>query len=302
MSKRINHIIELFFFQLLGFIIRLLPLSCINKVASILVKSVYPVLKSREKVALRNLANAYPELTDAARKAIARNSMISVAITFLELVWYPRLTKEMMLQRITILNPELLHTILNRKRGMVFLTAHYGSWEMTMQAMALIASVPMHAMAKAQSNSFIDQRITEWRTKFGLKVLPMGIGAREIFKALERGEIIGLAADQAAPMESVSVEFFGREVPTFQGPAMFSLRTEAPLVLGCSVRQPDGNYILQLSEVQTDDLKDASEDNVRILTQRHVKMTEDIIREHPEQWMWMHKRWKHVPDRILNTR
>jgi KDO2-lipid IV(A) lauroyltransferase len=125
----------------------------------------------------------------------------------------------------------------------------------------------------------------------------MGMSVREVIRTLHQGGIVVLVADQTAPKESVSVEFFGRQVPTFEGPAVFSLKTGAPIVLGCAVRQEDGNYTMHLVHVRSDDLVGSSEDHVRELTQRQVRFTEDVIRQHPGQWMWMHKRWKHVPDR-----
>ncbi len=133
---------------------------------------------------------------------------------------------------------------------------------------------------------------------FGLKIISMDMSVREILRTLQQGGIIALAADQSATKESVSAKFFGREVPTFQGPAIFCLKTGAPIILGGAVRQNDGNYTMRLVQVPSDDLMSASEENVLELTQRQVQMTEELIRQYPEQWMWMHKRWKHVPDRV----
>ena len=124
----------------------------------------------------------------------------------------------------------------------------------------------------------------------------MGISVREILRTLKEGGIVALAADQSAPKESVMVNFFGRNVPTFQGPAIFSLKTGAPIILGCTVRQENGNYTMHLAHVPSDDLNGVSDENVLELTRRQVQMTEAIIRQKPEQWMWMHKRWKHVQD------
>ena len=130
----------------------------------------------------------------------------------------------------------------------------------------------------------------------------MDISVRRVLKALSEGRVVGILADQTAPMESVSVEFFGRMVPTFEGPAVFSLKTGAPIVMACALRISEGKYSVEFQEIQTDDLKGFSDENVETLTQRHVSLTEEIIRKNPDQWMWMHKRWKHVPDRIKVVR
>jgi len=192
----------------------------------------------------------------------------------------------------------LLEQLRGKQKGIVFLTAHFGSWELAIQAISVYTNAHVCTIAKAQSNIFVDRVINQWRMLFGLKIIPMGVSVREIIRTLQQGEIIALAADQTAPKESVSVEFFGRHVPTFQGPAVFSLKTGAPIILGCTVRQKDGNYKMHLVQVPGDDLVGFSDEHVLELTKRQVRLTEEIIRQYPEQWMWMHKRWKHVPDRV----
>ena len=158
--------------------------------------------------------------------------------------------------------------------------------------------MPFYIIVKGQANDYVDHVINRWREKFGAHTVPMGISIREILRALQNGHVVGMASDQAAAKESVAVNFFGREVPTFQGPAMFALRTHAPLIIGLAVRQSDGIYRLRFHRVPSDDLDGVTDANVKELTRRQVELTEKIIREHPEQWMWMHKRWKHVADRV----
>ena len=176
--------------------------------------------------------------------------------------------------------------------------AHFGNWELNALVTKSHLAVPCIAVEKVQSNPLIHKCIHEYRKKFGAIVLPMELSIREILKTLQAGGAVAMAVDQAAAKESVGVEFFGRVVPTFQGPAVFSLRTGAPILIGLAVRQADGTYRVMFHKVPSDDLDGASEKNIVELTQRHIKLTEQLIREHPEQWMWMHKRWKHVPDRV----
>ena len=297
MFVKLKHIIEYVLLQVVGYVVRLLPLQYIHKAGFTLGKVAFPLLKSRRNVALRNLRNAFPELNESRREEIAIRSFQSVSAAFLELLWFKNMTKERIKQRVHIENLELLEQFHKKKKGIIFLTAHFGSWELAVQAISVYSNTKVYAIAKIQSNSFVDRLITHWREMFGVKIIPMS-GVREILRALQQGEIVELAADQSAPKESVAVEFFGRKVPTFQGPAAFCLKTGAPIILGCTVRQEDGNYRMCLMNVPTDDLTGVTDENVLELTRRQVRMTEKIIRKYPEQWMWMHKRWKHVPDRI----
>jgi len=128
----------------------------------------------------------------------------------------------------------------------------------------------------------------------------MEFAVREVMRTLQKGDFVGMAADQSAARESITVNFFGRLVPTFAGPAVFSLKTGAPILMGLATRQGDWTYSLRFTEVPCDDLKEYSEDAVAELTRRHVAMAESMIRIHPEQWLWMHRRWKHADD--LKTR
>jgi KDO2-lipid IV(A) lauroyltransferase len=298
MQIKTKHVIEYIFFRCISFIIKLLPLGLVHKTGFALARLVYPLLKSRREVALRNLHNAFPEMDKQRREQIGFRSFQNISATFVELLWSQNMTKEGIKKRVCIDNLDLLERLLQRKKGIVFLTAHFGSWELAVQAIAACTDIQVSAIAKPQSNTLVDRMINRWRELYGVKVVPMGVSVREILRTLQRGGIVALAADQTAPKESVTVEFFGRQVPTFQGPAVFCLKTGAPIVLGCTVRQEHGNYIMHLEHVQSDDLVGFSDENVLELTQRQVRMTEEIIRQFPEQWMWMHKRWKHVPDRV----
>jgi len=296
MSYKTKHIIEYIFFQAFAFIVQLLPLYLVDKTGFVLARLAYPILKSRRNVALKNLRHAFPEIEESKRRRIAFRSFQSVSATFLELLWYPNFTRTGIKQRVQIENIELLKQLQEKRKGIIFLTAHYGSWELATQAITVYSDTPVWTIAKPQSNILVDRIITRWRELFGLKIVAMGISVREILKTLQDGGIIALAADQSAPKESVSVIFFGRNVPTFQGPAIFSLKTGAPIILGCTVRQENGNYTMRFVHVPSDDLNDVSDESILELTRRQVQMTEAIIRQKPEQWMWMHKRWKHVPD------
>ena len=124
----------------------------------------------------------------------------------------------------------------------------------------------------------------------------METSLRDVLKSLRNKEAIGLVADQAAPKENVPIEFFGTKVPTHQGPAVFSLKMGSPLVSIFSVRRGDGSYDMFVKEIPSEDLDGYTEENAIELTRRHVRVTEAIIRRFPDQWMWMHKRWKHVPE------
>jgi Kdo2-lipid IVA lauroyltransferase/acyltransferase len=102
-----------------------------------------------------------------------------------------------------------------------------------------------------------------------------------------------MIADQRGPEDSIKLEFFGRKTSVLVGPAVLSLKTGAPLIFGITVRQKDYSYKMNIVEINKDDLPDENNDKIEELSRRHLYYLESVIRENPEQWLWMHNRWKH---------
>lgn len=256
----------------------------------------YSLWGHRRGVTLENLRKAFPEKPEEQLQKIARGAFRNVGTTFFELMWLSRMSRERLQGLVRFDKPELITALHARGKGILLLTAHYGNWEWLAQGIIASFGIPIHIIVKTQANPLVDRQINRRRTRLGNKVIAMETALREVLKQLREGNAIGIVADQAAPRENASIEFFGRPVPTHLGPAIFSLKMGAPLVAVFSLRQQDGSYVAQVLEIPTNDLKEFSEQNVIELTRRHVKMTEEFIRRYPDNWMWMHKRWKHVAD------
>lgn len=293
--KRAFHWVQFILFQILSGIIGLLPLRMMRRLAGALGRLAYTAGFRRE-IVRDNIMHAFPEMVAEERERIAVGAFRSVAVTFLELLRFSWMNEDDLRRMIRLEGAELLREKLEQGKGAVVLTAHVGNWELVTLGFMAGAGIPVDALYKPQSNVWIDRRIVQRRTKFGNRLVPMGMSVREILGILQSGRSVLIAADQSAPKESIRMNFFGREVPVFQGPAVFSLKTGAPLIASFALRQPDGSYVLTCSEVPSGDLA-YNEDSVRELTKRHVEETERVIRQYPDQWMWMHRRWKHVtPD------
>ncbi len=292
------HYFEYVVFQIAGAFLRLFPLPWVRRMGGAAGEFVGTTLGYRRGVTMDNLRNAFPERSDKDLEEIMRGSFRSVGIALFEFVYFPRLSKPAINKVVRIENPEYVSEVYSRGKGLVLLTAHFGNWELLAQSIPAAIGVPVYIIVKPQANRRVDSQINRWRTLYGNFVVPMENAIRELLKALREKQVVGIVADQTAAKESISVSFFGREVPTYEGPAMFSLKTGAPLLLGFAVRTSDGSYRATFHEVPAGDLAEYSKENVAELTRRHVALTESAIRQHPEQWMWMHKRWKHVPSRV----
>lgn len=178
-------------------------------------------------------------------------------------------------------------------KGLLLLSAHFGNWEFTGISIGLYLGKEVLIPVKTQKNPYINDLINSFRTKWGNRIVPMDKSAIQFVKQIRSGGIIGLLADQSATKDKdIYVSFFGREAATYEAPAELALKFKIPIIVGLAIRQEDGRYIVKSEKIDMDDLE-YNKDGVAELTKRHVKILESVIREHPELWLWQHRRWKH---------
>lgn len=286
--------LEYFIILILKNFITILPLDKARKIALILSNITYSLLFKRRKIAIENLTKAFPGKDLSEIKAIAKKVFQNIGITFIELFYFPKLNYSIINDQVKYKNLNLMLEKCEIKKGLIMLSGHFGNWELLAFSTGYISGHPLTIIVKTQSNKLVDKLINEYRTLLGNKVVPMQSAAREVFKTLKTGGVVAMLADQSAPKESVFVKFFNREVSTFQGPAVFALKTKAPMLMGFIIRKEDFSYEVILEEIKTDDLNEYNEENVKILTQRHSTLLENYIQRYPHLWMWTHRRWKNV--------
>jgi len=288
------HRIEYLFFSLLRGIVLLLPLSAARRLGKLIGISGYMLLKSRRLIALDNLKHAFPEKSDSELRVIAKGSFRNFGISMAELLWFPRMTDDMLKKTLQSDNYHKVKDAAAKGKGLIVLSGHFGNWELIASGMARLNSLPFTIIVQRQSNRLIDAVINRHRCMYGNRVVPMGISVREILTTLQAGGVIAIAPDQSAPREGVYVNFFGRQVATHQGPAVFALRCGSPILLGFLVRQENGSYRSFIEEIKYGDLNRSGSEAVLELTQRHTACLEDYIRRYPDHWLWMHRRWKNI--------
>ncbi|MBR9976659.1 MAG: lysophospholipid acyltransferase family protein [Bacteroidetes bacterium] len=287
--------LEYMLFAGIAGLLRLLPLRGVRLFARWTATLVWYCVPVRKALTLMQLRSAFPDREDKEIRAIARGSYHNLITTIFELMWTPRLDDEMLARIITVRNPEVIERTMRRGSGAVFMSGHFGNWEWMSIGAARLLSVQMTVIVHSIHNRAVDDLVEAWRGHFGNRIVPMGVSIREIILALRNRGAVALLADQSGPSGSLYVPFFGRPAATYEGPATFALRMGAPVIMVFSLRREDGNYEIHAEEIPTHDLKGCSEENVRELTRRHVRVLERIIREHPSHWLWQHKRWKHAP-------
>jgi len=288
-------LIEYALFRLVGWLVQPLTHRGVQRVGSVLGMAVLSLTGYRKQVTSDNLARALPELTQEDRERIMNGAYRNYGMAMAEMLWACGQTPEVLGPLVTIENPSLLDDALARGKGVIILSAHFGSWELLLSSARLHVPVRVTAIAQRQRNERVDAYIDKARRRFNTVTVPMGPATREVLSALQRNEAVLILGDQSGPKESIFIPFFGIPSATHRGAAAFALRTGAAIITLFLVRQADGTYRSTCQEIDAGSLTGTREEQITELTKRHTTELERAIREHPDHWLWMHKRWKHTP-------
>lgn len=285
---------EFIAFQCVRWTVLILPLKSAQRFGAFIGRFAFTILSKRRNIALDNLSHAFPEKTQEERIAIAKGAFQNYGIALIELLWFPNLHDAALRSLVKADNIEIIDQGYQRGKGVIMLSGHFGNWELIALGVAYLSKHPVSIIVQTQSNKRVNDVINRHRCLLGNSVIPLGMSVRETITILKSGGIVAMAPDQSGPMEGVYVDFFGRRVASHQGPAALALRTGATMIIGFMIRQPDWTYEAILEEIPMADLNGYSEDHVRELTQRHTAILEKFIRQYPDHWLWMHRRWKHT--------
>ncbi len=242
------------------------------------------------RIALRNLALAYPEKTGAEHARIVEGVFRSIGRLIAVFARFPRLSRSNIGEWISYEGLEHYLEAKRRGRGVLIATAHLGNWELSAFAHALLTE-PMHVVVRPLDNPRIDRLVEHHRQLSGNRLIGKWDSARAILRALRANEAIGILIDQnTSPEEGVFVDFFG--VPACANTAFVRLaaRTGATVIAGFALWcEAQGRYVLRFYR-ELPMTGDAQRD-----TQTLQSLLESVIRQYPDQWLWMHRRWKTRP-------
>lgn len=288
-----KNILEYILFLSFSFLCQVLGLSLSRKLSSLITFIFFYIIPIRKDVVFDNLNHAFPALSEKEIKNIAYGSYKNFAITLIEILSLPRINKAQIKNVVKLNNLELVERKEKEKNGLILLTAHFGNWEYCAISTGVNLNKNLSVVVKSQRNTFVNSWMNKARTRLTNEVVPLGISIRNIYQVLLNKGIIGLVADQRGPEESIKLDFFGRKTSVYTGPAILSLKMNSPIIYGVAVRQPDYSYKVDFTEISREDLPNDYEQKVKILSERFLIQLEESIRKNPDQWLWMHKRWKH---------
>jgi KDO2-lipid IV(A) lauroyltransferase len=281
-------------FVILEKLIPLFPLTFLQWIAKVKGYFFFYLLPIRKKTAYNNLKLAFPEKSDKEIKEIIKRCYVNILTVITEFFFMKKFSMDDLKKFIMVSNPELISEKLKLGKGLIFISAHFGNWELTAYGISQLAGIPLYIVVKEQSNKRIDAGINKIRSGKGNIMIDMKNSVREILSALKGNQAVAMLGDQSAPKENVKVDFFVKDVPAFEGTARIALKTGAAVLFGVSERNDDGTYSLTFQVLDTGKYGNSSEENIRALTQEHVNMLIEHIKQRPDHWLWFHRRFKHV--------
>jgi len=278
------------------FVVEKLPIDVAGRLGSVVGHLVYRLAPKTRANALQSLSTAFPDWPSEARQDIARRCFAHLGRCVFELACIrqmdPRIGEWVEWTEDERL---LLEKALARGRGVVFVSGHVGNWELLARRVAL-AGLPASTIAKESNDWRLTRIVERFRTQGRVESIWRGQrgAAKRMLRVLKSGGILGLLIDQDTAVQSVYVPFFGRPASTPRAAADLALRTGAAVVVGFCQRKEDGRYRLSMKEISPLQTGDSNKD-VAALTQVLTAEIEGAIRRTPEQWVWMHPRWKTQP-------
>lgn len=244
----------------------------------------------RRQMAIDNVMKSDLARTEEEAMEVVKASVYRFGPMMVEVLGFPALNKAKIDRLVAISGGEHLETALSHGKGAILATAHSGNWELLGAALAY-QGFPLVAVVKKQKNAGADQFINEYRTQAGMHVT-YRTSIKEMVRLLGEGKIIGLLMDQDASADGIIVDFFGRPASTVQGPAALARMKGAPIVPAFIATRPDGTHQAIIYPPLWVDKTEDREYDIRTTTNQLNRIIEDHIRQYPEEWFWLHNRWK----------
>lgn len=256
------------------------------------------VLRFRRRIVTSQVAASLPDLSAAERQRLVQRIYRHLGLVVVETVRLPYTSAETLARQVEFHGMEHVDAALARGKGLLAVSGHFGNWELSMAAIAR-RGYPLHTIVKEIKSATGQYAVDRIRGTHGVPLIPRRNSIFQILRELRKNAMIGFVLDQNVIRdEGVFVEFFGRPACTMPALAILAQRVGTPVVAVYFHRDehdPLRHHVTVLPEIPWEEVSADPQENIRHNTQRYTRVLEDIIRRHPDQWLWIHRRWKTQP-------
>ncbi len=256
------------------------------------------VNKKRRLIAYANLKSAFArEKSPEELRSITKRVYINLVQGFTEILSLTKVSKQYVNKYVEVVNLERVENAGKSGRGTILLTAHFGDWELSSMVSAM-KDFPITVLAREQKMKRLNELLNRLRESKGCKVVRKGMSTKNILRELYKKNMVGILSDQDAGRSGTFVNFFGRPTSAHIGPFEIAKHTDSIILPNFIVRTRGPFHKLYLEEYI--ELRAAKgEDDLKKGLQKYMSLLESYIRRYPDQWLWLHKRWKSTPKRTI---
>lgn len=296
--NKLRHLVEYGGMELLSLAVRPFSACGVYHIGRTLGRLLHVFSEKRIQVAMTNLDIAFADSkSQQEKKQIIRQSFMQMTISALQCLWLQHDTKK----RTYLLFPEVpenLHILtdcLQKNKGAFILMAHYGNWEAMAMYNGYIGAMHLYSIVRRQDNPYLEKATCDFRTRSGNGIFFRDDSPLKIVRALKNNSCVAVMMDQNTAVGGVFVDFFGKKVATARSVALLSYKMNTPILPIFVHPNSNGTYTIEIQPELKLEKTGNKEEDVLSWTQECQKVIESVVRKHPENWMWVHRRWKTRP-------
>jgi len=293
MSDKISlrHRLEFFGYSTMERFILSLPDHTLPNISRFFAFLAFYLLKIRRGVSIQNLKLAFPNKSTGWYKRKAYFSYLHFGMVILEFMKMQKWGTDKINSKVCELNTEEFFKEAKLKKGVILVCGHFGNWEIGM-ARIYLQGISSAVIQQRQNNVLVNNKMTKLREKWGMSIIYPGGAVDASKKVLKQGYLLGLLGDQDAGKRGTIVSFFNQKSSTHVGAASLHIQTSVPIFYGSCIRLSTNSFKLKISRIPNLKKKYTFDDEIQKITQKYTLNLQREVERYPEQYFWMHRRWK----------
>ena len=269
-----------------------LSATSLGRCGNLLGELAYRTDRRHRIIVQHNLKFAFPSWEEHRIAEVSRRVFHNIGKTLTEMIHCTRMSPDDIRARCRLKGEEHFLSALEAGRGIILVSAHLGNWEIGLQYLACHLGKRVHLVVRPLAPRRLDRWVNHARTRFGNHLISKKQAFPKMLKAARENGIVALMADLSSRKQSVAVDYFGRRARTSPAAALLAARCRAPIIAAFTTRNPDGSFSIEISPPIAVQRSGNLKDDLRRNTQRITDIVEMAVRAHPDQYLWLQKRWK----------